>query len=188
MVNIASLGKVQGVTLNSWFIPTMFAALELDNSFVMWSNMENEYYINTVDNILMVRSFNRVRRSFPINIVVSNNKILLTRNISGDYYASRNKIDGFRKPRVGDSLMVGATAYLIDSISGGDGDNVIELNNNSGFINSFNGSAILLHDTGSVPMYTDTNGVYYTKHYRSDNPSDIYIDGEDIRGIAGAYM
>ena len=52
MINISSLGKVKDVPLDSWFIPVMFNALELDNSFVLWSINQNEYYIDTVTNTL----------------------------------------------------------------------------------------------------------------------------------------
>lgn len=188
MINISSLGKVTGVTLNTWFVPTMFAALELDNSFVLWSSVESEYYIDTVNNLLKVKQFNRVRRSFSLNIITRDGKVLLVRNSIGDYYPSREKPFGFRLPIIGDSLIMNEIPYVINNIILTSGNIELQIEDQADFINNFNSQVIFIDGTNSDPLYTDSNGVYYSKNYRSANIADIYIDGADIRSIVGRYL
>lgn len=188
MIDITSLGKVAGVSLNTWFIPTMFNALELDNSFVMWSSIKTEYYIDTTNNLLKVKHFGRVRRSFDLNIIIRDDKVILARNFSGNYFSSKEAPEGFRLPRVGDSLMMGGSTYLITNIISTVGDIELVIENQAAFISAFAPSVIFIDGTWEGAMYTDAAGIYYSKHYRSDNVADIYIDGTDIRSIAGAYF
>jgi len=188
MINIASLGKVSGVTLNDWFIPTMFNALELDNSFVLWSSIESEYYIDTVNNLLKIKQFNRVRRSFRLNIITRDNKVFLVRNSNGEYYPSKVKVDGFRIPRVNDYLLMNGNTYLINAVIVSLGDIEIQTEDQVDFITNFNPQVSFIDGTTSEPLYTDTEGTYFSKHYRSNNIADMYIDGTDIRSIAGRYL
>jgi len=69
----------------------MFNALELDNSFVLWSSIMSEYYIDTENNLLKIKHFNRVRRSFRANIVIRDNRIFLVRGEDGSYYDKSNE-------------------------------------------------------------------------------------------------
>jgi hypothetical protein len=105
MNDISNLGKIANVSLDTWFIPTMFNALELDNSFVLWSSIMSEYYIDTTNNLLKIKNFNRVKRSFRLNVVVRNDKIFLVRDSSGSYYYKSNDTS-FRLPKVGDTLIL----------------------------------------------------------------------------------
>lgn len=188
MISIASLGKVSGVTLNDWFIPTMFNALELDNSFVLWSSLESEYYADTVNNLLMIKFFVRRRRSYRLNVKINDDKIYLTRNIDGNYYPDKKEPTGFRLPKVGDSLLMGGSTYEITNVVFSYGDILVEVENQATFISNFNPFINFIDGTTSEPLYTDENGIYYTKHYKSDNVADMYIDGIDIRSIAGRYF
>ena len=188
MINIASLGKVGGVVLNDWFIPTMFNALELDNSFVLWSSLESEYFIDTKNNLLLIKFFTRRRRSFGLNVKIKENNIYLTRNINGDYHSDKNTPAGFRLPQVGDSLLMGGATYEITNIVSSYGDILVEVEDQPTFISSFSSSVSFIDGTTSEPLYTDENGIYYSKHYRSDDVAVVYIDGKDIRSIAGRYL
>ena len=188
MLDITSLGKVSGVTLNEWFIPTMFNALELDNSFVLWSSLESEYYADTTNNLLMLKFFNRNRRSWRLNIFISDDKIYIKRNTNGDYYPSRDKPESFRLPIVNDSLLMSGTTYLITNVVGSAGNILLEIENQSTFISNFTPNISFIDGTTDDVLYTDDAGIYYSKTYRSNNIADIYIDGTDIRSIAGRYL
>lgn len=188
MINISSLGKVSGVTLNDWFIPTMFNALELDNSFVLWSSLESEYYVDTASNLLMIKFFTRRRRSYELNVKVSNGNIYLTRNINGDYYPDKKEPTGFRLPQVGDSLLMDGSTYEITNVIFGYADIQLTVENQAIFISNFNPLVSFVDGTTQEPLYTDENGIYYTKHYKSNNVADMYVDGKDIRSIAGRYL
>lgn len=188
MIKISSLAKVSGVILNNWFVPTMFKALELDNTFVLWSSLESEYFIDTVNNSLKLKYFNRRRASFPINVKIEDGKVLLIRNRAGDYYPSRDEVQGFRLPLVGDSLILKGITYLISDVSQGDMNIELTIANKANFISNFTGQVSFMDGSIVVPLYTDTEGTFYAKYYRSQNVADAYIDGEDIRSIVGAYM
>jgi hypothetical protein len=189
MINISSLGKVSGVALDEWFIPAMFNALELDNSFVLWSSLESEYYADTVNNLLMIKFFVRKRRSFDLNVKIANGNIYIRRNMDGNYYRGKKEPVGFRLPQVGDYLLKSENTHEITNVVFSHGDILIEVLNQETFISGFSSPSVTFIDgTTEKQMYTDSDGVYYTKQYKSDNVADVYIDGKDIRSIAGRYL
>jgi hypothetical protein len=83
---------------------------------------------------------------------------------------------------------MGGNTYEINNVISSYGDILVEVENQATFISNFGPSVSFIDGTTSEPLYTDDKGVYYTKHYKSNNVADMYIDGTDIRSIAGRYF
>lgn len=191
MKNISSLGKVEGVILNQWFIPNMFISLELDNTFVLWSNQESEYFINTEDNLLQIRYFRKQRLSIPVKFKIHEDTIEI---LTFENYIDRIT-DGEITPtiEVGQSIIVGNQSYRVQKREG----NMLTISYFDRFKTRYNGNnASVLLNTDST-TYIDKDGVYWAKNYLSrfrnadgtltEPLVDVYIDGKDIRSIVGRY-
>lgn len=184
MTNISNLKKINGVILDEWFIPTMFKAIELDNAFVLWSSLESEYYIDSTNNLLKIKYFDRVRMSFPLNIKIINNEINLVMNSNGKYY-NEKEIKQFKIPSENDLLVMSGNNYTITKITKIGNNFIINIDNESNFINTFNDKIEYIINTDEL-LYSHNN-VMYLKNYRSKNIADVYIDGENIYSVSASY-
>lgn len=184
MNNIGNLTKINGIVTEEWFIPTMIKSIELDNSFVLWSDPQSEYYIDPTNNLLKIKYFGRVRVSWPLNIVIDNNEIKLVETNRGYFYKGE-QVPDFRLPVKEDLLLIGDTPYEITNIKKQGNHYVIEVLDQETFIEDFNHNIEFMIKT-TVPSYVQ-NRIRYIKQYRSNNLADIYINGEDIVSVAAVY-
>jgi hypothetical protein len=107
--------------------------------------------------LLKIKFFNRIRRSFRLNIIIRDDKIILSRNINGDYYPSKAEPKGFRLPQTGDSLLMNDTAYLITNIIHTVGDIEIGVVSQAAFISDFSSVVYFIDGTyGGSPIAAGT--------------------------------
>lgn len=184
MTNISNLAKIEGIITDDWFIPNMIRSIELDNSFVLWSTVESEYYLDSVNNLLKIKYFDRQRVTFPLNIELVDGIIKLTPNNKGYYYKGKDMKD-FKLPKIEDKLLMGNQTFEIETIKKHNEDYIIKVTDQETFILNFNNQVDLLVKTNKQ-LYTENN-IRYIKNYRSNNLADVYINGEDIHSVAAVY-
>lgn len=184
MKNIGNLEKVIGSNLmDVWFIPTMFKSMELDNTFVLWSSPESEYYIDTTNNLLKIKYFRKIKKGSLINIDIRDGEIYA-------YKTYGKKDNSFKELKISNYLYVNGDAYEITNVTFISDMAIIELDENdkSNFISSYVDECFLIdkeaYDSGK--SYFEKDNMYFKK-YVSNNVADAYIDGEDIISIVGSY-
>src|SRR5690554_3662470 len=198
MKNVNSFAKL-GVPINQWFIPTLyFQALELDNSFVLYSVKDTEYYLDSTNNLLKIKFFDKTKIGSISNLYVDSNTNKIYLRLKDGKYTE----DGMR-PSVGDFIYCDGLRFKINDIKGSYmlEDLELDLDNQEGFLSIYTSTKKTRLLNGSfahyvngvetwpwVNFYVDDIGDFCIKRYKSNNVADNYIDGEDIRSIVGKYI